>query len=309
MTITGKNINEILYDDYPNRKIYVEPIITSHTINMIYAPTGVGKTYLALHLAIALASGTKFLNYKTNHTPKVLYIDGEMGYQAISDRVKCIVAALKTPIAAGNLQFISFEEFKNNPNLSNLDQQPSFEEKFKPYDVVIVDNLDTTTYPTSIKDSDLQMWLRLRPWLLRLRSEGKCIILIHHANAQGGMYGTTKISNSLDLGVALKPITFNYSTSSDNRFRLDFFKGRFLKDEQKQSQWVEVFSENNTTTFTAEPWGAFLKTRISELGDMRVNDICEMLNITKQQYMNIKYSKPDTYLDLEVDSDGEVIPF
>ena len=55
----------------------LDPIISEKSLSMIYAKRGVGKTYFALNIAIALATGTSFLSYKTKQASPVLYVDEE----------------------------------------------------------------------------------------------------------------------------------------------------------------------------------------------------------------------------------------
>src|SRR5215831_18940229 len=66
---------------FPDRSFVIEPILKDRQVAMIYAPTGVGKTWLTLSLAVTAASGrgAGFLGFQgVGDGTKVLLIDGEM---------------------------------------------------------------------------------------------------------------------------------------------------------------------------------------------------------------------------------------
>jgi len=54
---------------------------------LIYAARGVGKTYFALGLAAAIATGGEFLGWKAPKPRKVIYIDGEMPAEGMKERL------------------------------------------------------------------------------------------------------------------------------------------------------------------------------------------------------------------------------
>lgn len=57
-------------------------------LGLIYAFRGVGKTWLALLIAKALAQGGSVGEWRTRERVKVLYIDGEMPADLMRDRDK-----------------------------------------------------------------------------------------------------------------------------------------------------------------------------------------------------------------------------
>ncbi len=60
----------------------INPIIPEKGLVMLYAPRGVGKTYVALTIALAVATGETMFNgkWKAEQPAKVLFVDGEMPY-------------------------------------------------------------------------------------------------------------------------------------------------------------------------------------------------------------------------------------
>ena len=50
-------------------------------------------------------------------------------------------------------------------------------------------------------------WTPVQRWLLKMRSEGRSILLIHHANKSGGQRGTSGREDVLDTVIALREAT------------------------------------------------------------------------------------------------------
>src|SRR5438128_11849314 len=69
---------KILTANLPPRDMILDPILSTKSLAMIYAPRGVGKTHMALGIAWAAASGGTFLKWQAERPRQVLYIDGEM---------------------------------------------------------------------------------------------------------------------------------------------------------------------------------------------------------------------------------------
>ena len=72
------NGEEFLKANFPPREIILEPLLPAKGLAMIYAPRGIGKTWVALGVAHAIASGSAFLRWNATTPRRVLYIDGEM---------------------------------------------------------------------------------------------------------------------------------------------------------------------------------------------------------------------------------------
>ena len=59
----------------------------------LFAPRGIGKTYMALAMAYAIASGGKFLRWSAPISRSVLYVDGEMPANEMQERMRRLAAA------------------------------------------------------------------------------------------------------------------------------------------------------------------------------------------------------------------------
>jgi AAA domain len=76
----------------PREKL-LDPILQEKALAMVYATRGTGKTFVALGIALAVASGTKFLKWTAPRPRRVLLVDGEMPAAALQERLASIVAS------------------------------------------------------------------------------------------------------------------------------------------------------------------------------------------------------------------------
>ena len=81
---------------YPKRKVLVSNLLHDREAVMLYSPTGVGKTWLSLAIAmIAAGRGKMELLDWENHEPQpVSYVDGEMLEEDIQERIKLLIPSL-----------------------------------------------------------------------------------------------------------------------------------------------------------------------------------------------------------------------
>src|SRR5262249_2379695 len=62
------------------------PWLYERSLNMVYGPRGVGKTFFLLELALRLATGKPFLAWPIRAPVGVLYVDGEMALDDLRTR-------------------------------------------------------------------------------------------------------------------------------------------------------------------------------------------------------------------------------
>src|SRR5215472_1668763 len=56
-------INDFLILDIPPREMLLAPILPERSLAMLYAPRGLGKSWLALSIGLAVASGVPLLRW------------------------------------------------------------------------------------------------------------------------------------------------------------------------------------------------------------------------------------------------------
>ncbi len=72
----------------PKREPLLLPFLNEGDYGIIYAPRGVGKTWLGLLIAKAVATAGRVGEWRAPAAAKVLYVDGEMPPDLMRDRDK-----------------------------------------------------------------------------------------------------------------------------------------------------------------------------------------------------------------------------
>ena len=90
-------------------------------------------------------------------------------------------------------------------------------------DLVILDNRSCLFDPEGEKDASA--WQPAQEWLLSLRRAGKAVLVVHHANRQGGARGHSKAEDPMNLLIKLgRP--GDYAQNEGARFEVTFEKAR-----------------------------------------------------------------------------------
>jgi len=213
---------DLLATEAPERDTILAPLIASRSLILLYGPRGLGKTYVAMGIAWAAASGTSFLGWQANRRHRVLYVDGEMAAADIKRRLAAFGSA------PDGLQFLlaALEPKGRLTDLAEIAGQVSlFKACGLPLpDLLILDNLASLA---GYRTNDPDPWLKLQRFLITLRGLGMAVLVVHHANKQGGQRGASHREDVLDLVLALRRPA-DYMPSQGARFELHVEKARGL---------------------------------------------------------------------------------
>src|SRR5258708_30242366 len=78
---------ELLAADLPPRADVLAPLLASDTAALVYGPSGIGKSFFALSVAWAVASGGSFLGWQSPRPHRGFYLHGEMGAARLRPRL------------------------------------------------------------------------------------------------------------------------------------------------------------------------------------------------------------------------------
>lgn len=225
------NWNDWLKKEVPPREFLISPIIPQKGLVEIYSERGVGKTFLGLAIALAAATGTDLLRWSVSRPRRVLYVDGEMAFPDLQERIKLLVASMSEQPKDEYLRLLAADlQERGIPDLSG--PIPSGRKMIddalhlgKPdqADLLILDNLSTLT-STGSENSD-ESWNNIQRWLLRLRHHGVSVLFMHHAGKGGKQRGTSKREDALDTVIALRKPR-NYKDADGARFEISYEKHR-----------------------------------------------------------------------------------
>lgn len=222
---------ELLVRDIPPREYLLSPLLPRQSLTMIYSTRGLGKTFMAIHMAYAIATGGRLFDWEAPNPSRVLYLDGEMPAISLQERFAELVNADPRLVdhLNGNLRIVP-QEFQDYgmPDLASIEGQHLFNELVDDIDVIFVDNISTLCRDGAENNSD--DWTIVANWALEMRRLGKSVVFIHHAGKGGQQRGTSKREDILDVVLSLRKTKADDAKGAS--FEVHFEKKRHLLDEQ-----------------------------------------------------------------------------
>ena len=201
----------------------LDPILPERSLAMLYAPRGLGKSWLGLSIGVAVASGQPLLRWTVPQRKRVLYVDGEMPLVSLQERLKAICAGQGSDLPNDGFQILAADAVEGGINLSTEEGQRGLEPLLADVDLLILDNLSTLC--TGVSENASEAWVSMQNWLLALRRRGISVLFIHHAGNNGRQRGTSRREDALDTVIALRRPE-NYSPEQGARFEIHFEKLR-----------------------------------------------------------------------------------
>jgi hypothetical protein len=247
---------QLLSAQFPPRTLMLSPWLPEKGLAMLYAPRGVGKTWIALGIAHAIAGGSGFLRWRAPSPSRVVYIDGEMPAVALQERYAAVVAASDMDAPGGNFRLLAADMQEDGlPDLADPEAQRFYDRYIADADLIIVDNLSTIA--RSLRENEADSFGPLQAWMVSQRSGGRSVLLVHHAGKGGGQRGTSRKEDTLDTVISLSRPP-GYSAGEGARFEVRFTKSRgFWGDDAEpfearfaDQKWVtsEIVSDDSDET-------------------------------------------------------------
>jgi putative DNA primase/helicase len=231
---------EFLAMDIKPREMLLHPILPVQGLAMIHAKRGVGKTHLALGIAVAVASGKDFLRWKAPKPRKVLFVDGELPASVLQQWVAEAVAAVGTDEVSENLSMITPDlQEVSIGDVATLAGQAALLPHVESADLVILDNLSALVRAGT--ENEAESWLPIQAWALDLRRRGKSLLFVHHSGRSGNPRGTSKREDLLDAVIALRHPA-SYKASEGLRAELHFEKTRHFHGQEADPFEIELRS-------------------------------------------------------------------
>jgi putative DNA primase/helicase len=228
-TFARKNIqarvvsgSELLQMKVEPREWLLDNFLSMRSMNEIFAWRGVGKTWAALSLSHAIATGEPWLKWKAANPRPVLYVDGELDAASLQQRIRHLDAQGNCP--ADKLRLLCCDMQDDPfPHLATRAGQIMIEDALGDSDFLVLDNLSALA--SSSNATEGEEWNSIQAWLLDLRRRGVASLFLHHAGHAGWARGTTRREDLLDVVVELKRPK-DYVASEGLRVELHFSKTR-----------------------------------------------------------------------------------
>ena len=244
----------------------LEGLLREQGLMMLYGWRGIAKTWLALGLAVAMATGGTYLRWKAPRPRRVLYIDGEMPAIAMRERLDAMLCDLpvgRRGDALQGIRLLSDSLHRDGlPDLASRQGQAALDRILGDAEVVILDNLSTLTRYGD--ESEADSWRPVQPWLLKLRREGRSVVMVHHAGKGGTQRGTSKREDVLDVVLQLRHPA-DYEPTQGARFEVHYEKARGLIGDQAAPLEASLVMTGGRATWSWQP-----------LADARDAEILEM---------------------------------
>lgn len=202
-TFAPVTIEAFLEMALPPREGLLAPWLTRRSVSMIYARRGVGKTWLAQSIALAVASaGRVFDETETSSAweapapHEVLHVDGEMPGAMLQGRFRSLIAGRRYA-PGGRLRVLAADMFREAlPSMSSPEGLAVIEAHIGRAELVVFDNISTLF--RGLDENDAAAWQPVEDFLRELRRRNRAVLLVHHSGKSGAQRGTSKREDVLD---------------------------------------------------------------------------------------------------------------
>lgn len=247
-------------------------------LGFIHAPRGVGKTWMALGLATAIAGGRDFGPWASGGARRVLYVDGEMPCEALDTRIESMGSSKDLIVLNHEELFHLTGELLNfaNPAAQRgltafmLDRQIA---------VVVLDNLSCLF--SGVRENDADDWEAVLGWLLTLRRHRIAVVLVHHSGRnKDTMRGTSRREDAAFWVIRLDEILREQHEGAC--FRSVFTKDRNSQTEQYGLEWRSTVDHEGKIRLKASSTSRMDEFRQWVIDGLTgAEDIAKEMNISK----------------------------
>jgi len=175
----------------PKRTRLLDRWLCAADLGYIFAPRGVGKTWLAMALPSAISQGNSLGQWQAGEQAcSVLYVDGEMPLELTQYRSRALA------LGAGSVTYLHhetvFDTLEASLNIALGEHRAALTALIveKGFQCLILDNLSALA--SGVDENKGNEYEPIGQWLLELRRRKITVIVIHHAGRNGLMRGHSK---------------------------------------------------------------------------------------------------------------------
>lgn len=249
-------------------------------LGILFAPRGLGKTFLALSIGQAVSEKAPVGPWPVEADPVgVLFVDGEMPSELMQERVKSM------EINSRLFTILNHEElFKATDIVLNLTEKPTqnaiTEICVKHHKkVLILDNLSCLFQ--GVKENDADDWEKVLPWLLHLRRCGIAVIIVAHSGRNNAtIRGTSRREDAAFWILRLDEVTVS-GPRRGSRFISRFQKQRNSPEDPGAFEWW-FEPDGDQTRITYKPASSEdVMLQLIKEGVVSASEIAEEMHVSK----------------------------
>jgi putative DNA primase/helicase len=187
----------------PPRLHLLDRWLCESDLGFIFAPRGVGKTWLGMSLPAAISKGAGLGLWAAGEQPmRVLYVDGEMPLELSQYRSRGM------KVAEGDVTYLHheliFERQDTCLNIGLQDHRQAITQLLVEQDfrLLVLDNLSSLA--SGVAENKGDDYEPIAHWLLELRRRKITVIVIHHAGRNGLMRGHSKREDACSWIIELR---------------------------------------------------------------------------------------------------------
>jgi hypothetical protein len=234
----------------PPRLHLLDRWLCESDLGFIFAPRGVGKTWLGMALPAAISKGAGLGLWAAGEQPmRVLYVDGEMPLELSQYRSRGM------KVAEGDVTYLHheliFERQETCLNIGLQDHREAITRLLvaQGFRILVLDNLSSLA--SGVAENKGDDYEPIAHWLLELRRRKITVIVIHHAGRNGLMRGHSKREDACSWIIELR------DAKSDNepgaKFVSHFAKcSRNTGDSMPDLLWHFTTSESGEVAIHCE---------------------------------------------------------
>lgn len=257
------DLSEFMAYEFPEPEFIIDPWLPKGGICMLFARAGVGKTWVAADVALSAASGRPALDHWPVPTArKVLYIDGEMDGAEFRERIQRLMLSKGIGVDA-KLRIMGLSlQGEGMPMIDDPLHQEGILSECVKADLIIVDNLSSLT---RMPENEGESWLPVQEWALRMRAQGKAVLIIHHAGKGGDQRGTSRRIDVMNTVVQLRPAA---GTDEETAFDWEYIKSRGFSGDATASRRIRLLDD---------PEGVLLSWDVVKLTELEQDDLIDYI--------------------------------
>lgn len=155
----------------------------------LFAPRGLGKTWLSMGIACAVANGTEHGPWRAHGARKVVYVDGEMAIDGMLERLDGMQSGENLSILNHE---VLFHLGGKTLNVADSGTQRALTDYILETGagLLVLDNLSCLC--SGQEENNADAWEPILHWLLALRRHKVAVLIVHHAGRNGQMRGTSR---------------------------------------------------------------------------------------------------------------------